>query len=199
MGLSLKFRCPPVSTGGQPLIREQGHPNQVLSVETRPTCSLQPPYIFTALSQSCPQTPPAQASPGDSPSTAGAGALCSAGSGRRVKAHPGRSPAPTASSLPSPGSAGGGRAQWLWAATMAAPARSWPQLTAPAASSSPCPALPPGSKCPERSSYEAWIQLIMDPPGESISRACRFALVNPLQQWFSFPGTFSPHPEQCQL
>lgn len=180
MGLSPKFKCSPMFTGGQPLIQQQGHPNQVLSVETHPICSLQPRYIFTALTQSCPQTPPAQASHGDSPSTTGAGAPCSAGSGWRIKAHPGRSPAPTASSLPSPGTARGVRAQWLWAATTAAPARIWPQVIAPAASGSPCPALPPGNKCPERRSYKAWIQLITDPPRESISRAHTFALVNPL-------------------
>lgn len=39
MGLSLKFRCSSVFAGGQPLIQEQGHPNQVLSVETRPICT----------------------------------------------------------------------------------------------------------------------------------------------------------------
>lgn len=96
MGLSLKFKCSSMFTGGQPLIQEQGHPHQVLSMETRPICTppaslsarLQPGYIFTAFSQSCPQNPPAQASCGDSPSTTGAGALFSSGSGGGLTSPP---------------------------------------------------------------------------------------------------------------
>lgn len=167
-------------TGGQPLIQEQGHPHQVLSMETRPICTppaslsarLQPRYIFTAFSQSCPQNPPAQASCGDSPSTTGAGALFSSGSGGGLTSPPpppSRSPAPTASSQPSPGSAEGVCAPRPWAAARAAPdcnsqftGRIWPQVIAPAASGSPRLALLPGNKSPKRSSYKVSIQLIMD-------------------------------------
>lgn len=113
MGLSLKFRCPSLLIEGEPLIQQQGHPNQVLSVETHPIC--RPPALlhihspFSTLSPnpSCPALPCCK----DSPSISGVGALFSWDSGWRLKT-PGRCPAHSASCQPSLGSAEGIHSQW---------------------------------------------------------------------------------------
>ena len=86
MSLSLKFKCPSTSTGGQPLIQKQGHPNQVLSVETHPTCTPPASAHNHTPSQPCPQNSSSQAFCRVSPSTDDAGALSSLGSRWGLKA-----------------------------------------------------------------------------------------------------------------
>lgn len=103
MGLSLQFRGASVLTGGQPLIQEQGHPNQVVSVETRPVCtppaSLHIHSPFSALS-------PKLSWPG-LPRGLSQCHWCWSPVQPGLKPPPGRSPVPTASSQPSPGSTEG--------------------------------------------------------------------------------------------
>lgn len=143
------------------LIQEQGHPNQVLSLETHPICTSL--HIHShSLSVSRPQSPPALGSLRDS-ETHWCWSPVQLGLWTEGDIPPGRSPVPPARSQPSHAVLGGlcsvptGCSQGSSRPWFPITSRIWLQVIAWAASGSPCLVLQMGNKSPRRSSYKVSI------------------------------------------
>lgn len=153
------------------LIREKGHPNQVLSLESHPICtSLNIHSPFSVLSPN----PPALGPHRDS-ETLWCWSPVQLGLWGEDGNSSWRSPVPAASSPL--GTAGGsvptlGQLQAL----VPIPSRVWLQVIAPAAPGSPGLVLQTGNKSPRRSSHKVSIQA---PPRGSRSRPQILVLVSP--------------------